>query len=261
MRLLSQMTALLLATNVVYGQIPQLTATDTASPILLQKLVIDVHIIGNRSITTYTMTFYNPSQKVLEGTFNLSLPEGASVTRYALDIDGKMREGVPVEKVKATEVFESIEKRKVDPGLLEKTKGNNFRTRIYPITAKGMRSIIIAFESELTLSKTRELLYHLPMNGKEAIPDVTLNIQVLQKGSAPTIVSTPVKDLNFKAFNEQYCAYAEKEHVVLTNPLSISIPKNENGIESFVQKRDGEYYFYLHSYIPPSDKDKLLPKN
>lgn len=261
MRLLTLLTAaLLLATNMLYGQLPQLTASDKASPILLQKLAVDVSIMGNRSITTYTMVFYNPSDKILEGTFNLSLPEGASVTRYALDIEGKMREGVPVEKAKATEVFESIEKRKVDPGLLEKTEGNNFRTRIYPFAAKGVRSIILAFESELTLSKNEELLYHLPLESKAAIPHVTLNIQVHQKRAALNFISSPVKDLSFNAFNEQYCAYVEKEHAVLNKPLSIRIPKKEDVIETFVQKRDGDYYFYLQSFIPPSDRDKLLPK-
>ncbi|MEJ7912586.1 MAG: VIT domain-containing protein, partial [Chitinophagaceae bacterium] len=71
----------------------QLTSSDKTSSIILKKLDVDVKIIGNRSATTFTMTFYNPSDKVLEGTFILPLPEGAAVTRYALDINGKMREG------------------------------------------------------------------------------------------------------------------------------------------------------------------------
>jgi len=261
MRLLTLMMAAFIAImNVTYGQLPQLTASDTTSPITLQKLSVDVRIIGNRAVTTYDMTFYNPSDKILEGTFSLSLPEKATVTRYALDIEGKMREGVPVEKAKATQVFESIEKRKVDPGLLEQTEGNIFRTRIFPFTARGSRSIIIAFESELKLDKNKALRYDLPLNAKQAIPYTAFNIQVYQKGVIPTIVKRPVDALSFTDYKGQYCAYTVKENALLNGDLSISIPKPDDALETFVQKGDDEYYFYLQSFIAPSDKDKKLPK-
>src|SRR5687768_12780759 len=145
--------------TVSQAQLPELTASDKKTPILLQKLEVALKIIGNRSATTFTMTFYNPSDKVLEGSFVLPLPMGANVTRYALDMNGKLREAVPVEKEKATEVFESIEKRRIDPGLLEKTEGNVFRTRIYPLPARGERSIVVAYEQELSLAGGNELLY------------------------------------------------------------------------------------------------------
>src|SRR5687768_9754131 len=145
------LTAFFLFNLTLLAQIPELTSSDKTTPITLQKLEVAVKIIGTRSSTTFTMTFHNPSDKVLEGTFLLALPPGANVTRYALDIDGHMREAVPVEKIKATQVFESVEKRRIDPGLLEKTEGNVFRTRIYPLPAHGQRSIIIGYEQELLL--------------------------------------------------------------------------------------------------------------
>src|SRR5690606_7297692 len=119
------------------------TTAATETSVSLQKLNIDVQIIGNIATTTMTMTFYNNSSSVLEGELTFPMPDGVSISRYALDINSKMREAVPVEKAKATEVFESIERRRVDPGLLEKVEGNNFRTRIYPLPAKGTRTIIV----------------------------------------------------------------------------------------------------------------------
>ena len=47
----------------------------------------------------------------------------------------------------------------VDPGLIEWTHGNNFRTRIYPIPAKGCRTVAVKFVSELRGGE-----YTLPLN-------------------------------------------------------------------------------------------------
>ena len=43
--------------------------------------------------------------------------------------NGKMRDGVVVEKEKARQTFEAVERQNIDPGILEKTKGNNYKTR------------------------------------------------------------------------------------------------------------------------------------
>src|SRR4249920_1563792 len=92
----------------------------------LTKLKAEVKVIGNYAITTMEMEFCNTAPRVLEGELVFPMPEGVSVSRYAIDINGKMREAVPVEKEKGQVVFENIERRNVDPGLLEKVEGNNF---------------------------------------------------------------------------------------------------------------------------------------
>jgi hypothetical protein len=65
------------------------------------------------------MVFKNRTNRILEGTLTFPLPDGRSATHYALDINGKMREAVPAEKARGTEVFEEIQRRRVDPGLAE----------------------------------------------------------------------------------------------------------------------------------------------
>ncbi|MCU7548555.1 VIT domain-containing protein [Chitinophagaceae bacterium LB-8] len=250
----------LMSLGSVHAQLPELTSSDKTAPIELQKLDICVKIIGTSSSTNFSMTFYNASDRVLEGTFVLPLPEGANVTRYALDINGRMREGVPVEKAKATEVFESVEKRKIDPGLLEKTEGNVFRTRVYPIPARGVRSIIIAYEQELTFNRSKKLLYHLPLYSKDTVEKFSLCIDVQQKGAAPELQSSPISGLDFMLQKGHYCAHEQREHLVMDKPLDISIAKLSTEVESFVQNENGAYYFYLQTFLPTSTKVKKLPQ-
>ncbi|MFH1810411.1 MAG: VIT domain-containing protein, partial [Pseudomonadota bacterium] len=105
----------------------------SSEPVRLQKLDIDARIHGFLSETTLTMTFYNPHNRVLEGSLAFPLPDGATVSGYALDVHGALVDGVVVEKEKAQVVFEKEVRKGVDPGLIEWTKGNNFRTRVYPL--------------------------------------------------------------------------------------------------------------------------------
>ncbi|HKZ66237.1 MAG TPA: hypothetical protein VJ111_07775 [Chitinophagaceae bacterium] len=58
--------------------------------------------------------------------------------------------------------FENTIRQNIDPGLVEKTKGNNFRACIHPLPAKGIRHIVIAVEPVLG-QFGKDLFYRLPL--------------------------------------------------------------------------------------------------
>ena len=64
----------------------------------LKILKIDVKVIGNMATTTMDMTFYNDNNRVLEGELIFPLGEGQSVSRFALEVNGVLREAVVVDK-------------------------------------------------------------------------------------------------------------------------------------------------------------------
>src|SRR5947208_1077644 len=66
----------------------------------LTKFKTEVKVIGNYAVTIMEMEFCNTAPRVLEGELIFPMPEGVTVSRYAIDINGKMREAVPVEKEK-----------------------------------------------------------------------------------------------------------------------------------------------------------------
>src|ERR1700754_1540568 len=112
--LLSAIAFLLFQLPVAFAQSPQLTVDGKSNNgVKLQQLKIDVAVYGNISRTTWQMTFYNTTSRILEGTLVFPLKDGISVSRYALDINGKMREAVPVDRGKGTVTFEAIERRGV----------------------------------------------------------------------------------------------------------------------------------------------------
>ncbi|RKW13056.1 MAG: trypsin, partial [Capnocytophaga sp.] len=99
----------------------KVSQTDNAQPMQLQDLSVDILVMGQTAVTTMEMTFYNPNDRVMEGEFEFPLSNGQEVSRFALDINGKLREGVVVDKALGRKAFEDIVRRGIDPGLLEKT--------------------------------------------------------------------------------------------------------------------------------------------
>jgi Ca-activated chloride channel homolog len=241
---------ILLSCLLTHAQVPQLKINDRTDPnVYLSKLSIDVKVVGNRAITNMTMVFTNKSNRILEGELVFPLPEGISVSRYALDINGKLREAVPVEKEKATQVFEEIERRRVDPGILEQVEGNNFRTRIYPVPANGSRTIAIGYEEELALNNKRSLRYHLALDHQRVIDHFKLDVAVIQSRVKPLIDEEPDTDLRFSEWQNNYTASLTKENFKLSKSLSLTIPRPIDVADVMMQKAGANYYFLVNNYL------------
>ena len=99
-------------------------------PIELQSMAVRSEIAGGLARTRVEMLFFNPNDRVLEGELRFPLLAGQEIDGFALDIDGELREAVPVEKARGKQVLEEVIRRRVDPALLETTAGENFRLRV-----------------------------------------------------------------------------------------------------------------------------------
>jgi hypothetical protein len=252
---------LLLAAFFVQAQMPvlkvqQAQTSEQKDAVKLKKLAIDVQITGNIATTVMTMTFHNNSNRILEGELTFPMPEGVSISRYALDINGKMREAVPVEKAKATEVFESIERRRVDPGLLEKVEGNNFRTRIYPLPANGSRTIIVGYEEELGFTNGNVLKYHLPLDYNQAIENFALKTTVFESIIKPELGEQPDGSFDLKANGNTYVGEINKTNYQPKNGLTINLPKRNNLPEVQMQKASSGYYFLVNVFPKAESRQK-----
>ncbi len=217
-----------------------------SKPIQLHTLKIDVKVVGNVATTTMDMTFYNDEKRILEGELYFPLGEGQTVSRFALEVDGKLREGVVVEKEKGRQVFESTVRRNIDPGLLEWTQGNNFKARVYPIPSKGYKHMVIAYEQELDMME-QSYMYLLPMNFRESIPDFAFNIEVLKQEVEPKLDPNSIVNFEFEKWEENYRANYAKKDFVPGSFIAIGLPwpKNKQAIYTErVPGTDNDFYFY-----------------
>lgn len=234
----------------------------TVNPIKITDLTIKVRIVGNIATTNFEMTVANTSQRMLEGELTLPLHGDQDICRYALDVNGKLREGVPVEKIKARQTFEAIVRRGVDPGLVQKTKGNIFKTRIYPIAPNGKRTVAVAI-TETLAAKDGKLYYSLPLEGIDTVGHFAIDVAVL-KGSATQKPSndSSFSNINFDSQENTYNLSFKKENYKPEKSISFTVPQlNSTSEQLFTTVYEGKTFFYLYTQTPVlTQKPKPTPK-
>jgi hypothetical protein len=245
------------------GQSPQLTTKGKDSlQVRMSQLLVNVKIVGNIAYTTTEMHFANKSNRQMEAELLFPLPEGITVSRYAIDINGKMRDAVPVNKNKGKQVFEVIEHRRVDPGLLEKVEGNNFKTRIYPIMPNGERIVIIGYEQEISNFDKDNLGYQMVSKYAQKLDKFETTINVIGAVSQPTMIvndnQTNVLELNTNEnWQKSFQIAIKKVNFKPAEKMLIKIPIQQEIPSVVMQSVGGQYYFYANTFV---ENNKIVKK-
>ena len=227
-----------------------------ANPMVLQDLSIDILVIGQTAVTTMEMTFYNPNSRVMEGEFQFPLANGQQVSRFALDINGKMREGVVVDKALGRKAFEDIVRRGIDPGLLEKTEGNNFKARVYPMPAKGTRRVLIAFEQELH-ERNGQDYYFLPITANVTLKNFKVRTEVVSRFVKADIQNS--LQLNFKQARNSYISEVSQQNFTLNQNIALTFPKIEKPQTISATKGNKTYCYGNIALATTQPKNKPIP--
>lgn len=217
---------------------------------------VQISVIGNIARTTLTMVFRNENNVVLEGELSVPLDEGQTIRRFAMDINGKLREGVPVEKQQARAVFESTVRKNIDPGIIELTRGNTFRTRVYPIPSKGTKTVVVGYDQELPAFNDR-LEYVLPFVFKEALPVFTLHAEVA--GMTTPDIEEPTTGERFSREDDGFALAVRRTNYTPAKPFAFSVPTG--GSRAFVAEQNGVRYFYVFSAKEGQTTPKPLPRS
>ncbi|MFK8058832.1 MAG: VIT domain-containing protein, partial [Polaribacter sp.] len=210
----------------------------------VKRVAISVSIIGDIAITNFDMQFYNPNNRVLEGELSFPLGENQSVNRFALDINGKLREAVVVEKEKARVAYESTVRNRIDPALLEKTKGNNYKARVYPIPAKGYKRVVVDFQQKLLLSNGA-YYYKLPLRFKKKLDFFSFDMEIFNQKIKPISEKGVASKFMYDKKKDAYYMKIDKKKSRITQPIFIKIPLNPKKEKMIVN----DNFFYLSKQL------------
>ncbi len=173
-----------------------LTASD-GTGLRLVKMTGRAVVEEPLAFTELHLSFENPQDRTIEGHFRITLPQGATISRFAMKIDDRWQEGEVVEKQAARRAYEDFLHRRQDPALLEQAAGNEFGARVFPIPARGVKELVVSYSQELT--STAEP-YVLPLRGLPELGE--LDLKVMQAGNKPLELKrtrfVPSKDLVFE---------------------------------------------------------------
>jgi hypothetical protein len=132
--------------------------------LVLETLDVRFAVHGMLSLTELELVFRNPQQRRIEGRFTAVLPAGATVSRFAKEVNGRLMEGEVVERLRAQQVYEQILHQMRDPALLEQDRGNRFSVRVFPIEAGQRVRLVLGYSTLLPLAEGSRT-YRLPLRG------------------------------------------------------------------------------------------------
>jgi len=235
---------------------PALQVAGAEQPVRMTSLKIDVEVAAGVAETRLQMVFLNPNARTLEGKLQFPLAAGQIVSGFALDVDGRMRAAVPVEKARAQQVFEDIARRRVDPGLLQTTVGNNYELRVYPLLPGKTRTV------ELRIVEPAASRLQVPVAYAERIANFELTLRVPGATSAPELSGGQVLGLRFERERAGgFVARVARNDVALAgDPLVVrAFAGAASGVAIATELRDGQSYFTLELPLAQRTAPRVLP--
>ena len=269
------MASLTFSQNVIIPRPPQpipplppvvikLPIIDNLLPVQVTEVEIEASVDGILTETTVTMTLHNPNGRILEGELNFPLPSGATVAGYALDINGRMVDGVIVEKEKARAVFDEVVRQGVDPGMAEQVGGNMFRTKVYPLNANGNRRVRVRYVSttqSFTENGERVSYYVQPLNFPDKLNSFKLKLNVAAAIQPPKVIAGSLSNLEFQKWKTIYTANTELKEIALTEDLYVAVMTRPDEALLHQKASDGNRYFSYSYTLEAGALQGSLPRS
>ncbi|MCA9624582.1 MAG: FecR domain-containing protein, partial [Myxococcales bacterium] len=149
-------------TGTIYGVDAGGESGAPAQRLQIKRQAVTATLRDGLSETQVDQTFFNPTGRQLEGWYWFDVPEGASVSGFAVETDGQLVEGEFIEKREAAAQYGVAKATGHAPAILEWVDGRSYRARIFPIPATGTRRVVLRY-LELNPIVDGKLTYVYPM--------------------------------------------------------------------------------------------------
>lgn len=159
---------------------------------------VTVRIQDRVAVTRIEQVFKNPTKQTVEGIYRFPVPAGARLTRYDMEIKGKLMQGEIVERARGRAIMKKVIDDFLymmrDPALVEWEAGSTFKTRIFPIGPRAEKRIVMSYIQMLD-GEAGRYRWVLPVasSGAEAarVPQFRVDARVTGAGGVP-VVHTPL---------------------------------------------------------------------
>ena len=174
----------------------------------LAKHDVKVRIVGPIARTEITEVFRNDSAETLEGVYKFPLPADAQIDGLQLDVDGGFLEGAFLDKARAAKIWQGVIDKATpvqiarpaeeiiwvpgrwrDPALLDWKRGGRFELKIFPIPAKGARTIKLSYTQVVNpRGPFRQYTYPLAHSTDGSTVADNFSVDVEIRGATPGMV-------------------------------------------------------------------------
>ena len=240
-------------------------------PLELKEVKIAAKIRDQVAQTTLEQTFYNPSNRRVEGTYIFPIPENAEIESIQMEINGNMTKGEILNAKKAKEIYEKIVRESKDPALMEYSDKAIFKIRIFPIEPKKEKKIKIKYK-ELLKKDGRMNAYKFPLRAEKfltkPVNQISLKISINSENELKSIYSPSHKiDIEREGKKSALLSYKEKD-ILPENNFEILFSTHQDdklsiGFDFITYKEKGNETGYYAMLISPGNwrPDTLISKD
>lgn len=200
--------------------------------------------INNQVAQTHVdETFVNDSDSQLEGTYIFPLPTDATISDFAMYVDGQRIEGKVLDRDQARQIYEDTVRRLRDPALLEYLGQGAFQASIFPIQPHAEKRVEISY-SQVLQADNGLVKYVYPLSTEKFSPQAIGNVSIdvsLQSDQPLKAIYSPSHDVSV-ARDGDYKANIGYEASNVTPDrdfvLYYSVSTNDIGATLFTYKPD-----------------------
>lgn len=241
-------------------------APGAEQPIRLSHVEVCAEIAGGLATTRITLSLHNPNRRVLEGELHLPLHDGQTVESFALESpDGQMLPAAAVGKARGQEVFETIVRSGADPALLERTQGNHYKLRVYPLPAGGVRRVMLEISELLTVDASGHFRYRPPLALATVLADTArLNLQVRVLGVDAERLVLPTELAGAQVLTRHGDAWVLLERERFGDARQAAMPPIQWPARTqatvFSDRFEDARYFHADIPLPEQTQPRLVPQ-
>lgn len=235
-------------------------------PLETKSTQVEVEITGQSATTHIDQTFYNPSNRQLEGYFLFPVPKDVVIENFTMFINGKETKAELLDAKKARQIYEEIVRRVKDPALLEYYNRDLFRVRIFPILPRSEQRIKLSY-SETLAREDNTIAYSFPLNTEKyaAKPVGQLSFKLSIEGLEPVkAVYSPSHEVeiirkgkrNATVGYEQSNSRSDRDF-----QLYYSVNKQQMGFSMLNFREEKETGYFFLNISPGFSEQKPMPKD
>ncbi len=129
---------------------PRCAPPEWQRPLRVKSIRLQTKITDQAAVTHVEQVFVNESPYTLEGTYFFPLPDGVSISEFAMWDGDKRLVGEFRARDEARRIYDSIVRSRRDPALLEYAGKNLFQASIFPIGPHSEKKIELTYSQVLT---------------------------------------------------------------------------------------------------------------
>ena len=235
---------------------------------------VTVSISDQIAVTRVEQEFLNEYDWEVEGTYIFPIPDGASISKFVIWVDGQAIEGKILPADEARQIYEDIVRQRRDPALLEYIGKGAVQARIYPIPPGGSRKIELEY-SEVLSQENGLVKYVYPLNTEKfsarALEDCSVRIELSSSQPLRAVYSPTHQDrIYIDRDGDHQVTLGYEEYNVLPDQdfeLIYTFSDDEVGLnlltfpDLVAGKGIGQEGYFLLLAAPSVEVDRIIPRD